>query len=218
MLVFVFVCITSFAIILKRKRELVALLLLSFGCIVNVNVMWLFLIVVCLYHTHLPFNCIPIRLIFHEASPINAHVGLCKIFRCLSHLRAIKTHRSSAKTNYGCRWMLWPKFRPLTLMDTPTRALRTSDGGNGNHSVSLPIILIEIKVDQMLPSSYISSLLVPILWYCISFPISMNVRLYFGIGNIGNRKIFLKHHPPRVPTNSFARKCVPIFYIIYVKS
>ena len=37
---------------------------------------------------------------------------------------------------------------------------RTSDGGNGNHSVSLPI---EIKVDQMLPSSYISSLLVPIL-------------------------------------------------------
>ena len=24
---------------------------------------------------------------------------------------------------------------------------RTSDGGNGNHSVSLPIILIKIKVD-----------------------------------------------------------------------
>ena len=40
---------------------------------------------------------------------------------------------------------------------------RTSDGGNGNHSVLLPIILIEIKVDQMLPFSYISSLSVPIL-------------------------------------------------------
>ena len=40
---------------------------------------------------------------------------------------------------------------------------RTSDGGNGNHSVSLPIILIKIKVNQMLPSSYISSLLVFIL-------------------------------------------------------
>ena len=40
---------------------------------------------------------------------------------------------------------------------------RTSDGGNGNHSVSLPIILIKIKVDQILPSSYISSLLVSIL-------------------------------------------------------
>ena len=36
-------------------------------------------------------------------------------------------------------------------------ALRTSDGGNGNHSASLSIILIKIEVDQMLPSSYISS-------------------------------------------------------------
>ena len=36
------------------------------------------------------------------------------------------------------------------------------NGGNGNHSVSLPIILIKIEVDQMLPSSYISSLLVSI--------------------------------------------------------
>ena len=98
--------------------------------------------------------------------------------------------------------------------------------GNGNHSVSLPIILIKIKVDQMLTSSYISSLLVSILWFCVWFPISMNVRLYFGakmitfcIIHIGNRKIFLKHHsPPQVPTNPFARKCVLIFYIIYVKS
>ena len=40
---------------------------------------------------------------------------------------------------------------------------RTSDGGNGNHSVSLPIILIKNKVDQMLPSLYISLLLVSIL-------------------------------------------------------
>ena len=42
-------------------------------------------------------------------------------------------------------------------------AVRTSDGGNGNYNVSLPIILIKIKVDQMLQSSYISSLLVSIL-------------------------------------------------------
>ena len=40
---------------------------------------------------------------------------------------------------------------------------RTSDGGNGNHSVSLPTILIKIKVNKMLPSSSISSLLVYIL-------------------------------------------------------
>ena len=44
-------------------------------------------------------------------------------------------------------------------------SLRTSAGGNGNHSVSLPIISIKIKVDQMLPSSYISSLLVSIFFY-----------------------------------------------------
>ena len=48
-----------------RKRELVALLLLSFGCFVAVNVMWLFLTVPCFGllfvivlfpdHTHLLF-------------------------------------------------------------------------------------------------------------------------------------------------------------------
>ena len=50
-----------------------------------------------------------------------------------------------------------PCFAVISLMK---RELSTSDGGNGNHSVSLPIILVKIKVDQMLPSSYISSLLV----------------------------------------------------------
>ena len=45
MLVFVLVCfgilcvISSFAIILTTKRELVVLLLLSFGCLVTVNVL-----------------------------------------------------------------------------------------------------------------------------------------------------------------------------------
>ena len=40
------VCVlSSFAIILKRKRELVSLLLLSYGCLCTVNVMWLFLTV-----------------------------------------------------------------------------------------------------------------------------------------------------------------------------
>ena len=37
--------LSSFAIVLKRKRELVALLLLSYGCLVTVNVLWLFLTV-----------------------------------------------------------------------------------------------------------------------------------------------------------------------------
>ena len=35
--------LSSFSIILKRKRELVDLLLLSYGCLVTVNVLWLFL-------------------------------------------------------------------------------------------------------------------------------------------------------------------------------
>ena len=34
---------SSFANILKRKRELVVLLLLSYGCLVTVNVPWLFI-------------------------------------------------------------------------------------------------------------------------------------------------------------------------------
>ena len=56
----------SFAIILKRKRKLVALLLLSYRCIVTINVLWLFLmvpwvgpqcvIVVFTDHTHLLFD------------------------------------------------------------------------------------------------------------------------------------------------------------------
>ena len=36
---------SSFAKILKRKRKLVALLLLSYRCIVTINVLWLFLAV-----------------------------------------------------------------------------------------------------------------------------------------------------------------------------
>ena len=40
------VCVhSSFAIILKRKSKLFALLLLSYRCIVTINVLWLFLTV-----------------------------------------------------------------------------------------------------------------------------------------------------------------------------
>ena len=56
---------SSFAIILKRKRKLVALLLLSYRCIVTIKVLWLLLtvpwvnlryvIVVFPDHTHLLF-------------------------------------------------------------------------------------------------------------------------------------------------------------------
>ena len=56
---------SSFAIILKRKIKLVALLLLSYRCIITIIVLWLFLtvswaglqyvIVLFLDHTHLLF-------------------------------------------------------------------------------------------------------------------------------------------------------------------
>ena len=39
---------SSFAIILKRKRKLVALLLLSYRCIVAINVLWVFLTILLL--------------------------------------------------------------------------------------------------------------------------------------------------------------------------
>ena len=64
---YAFVCAhSSFAIILKRNRKLVALLLLSYMCIVTINVLWLLLtvpwvglqrlIVVFPDHTHLLFG------------------------------------------------------------------------------------------------------------------------------------------------------------------
>ena len=40
----------------------------------------------------------------------------------------------------------------------------------------------------------------------------------FCIIHIGNRKTVLKYHPQSQLTNPFARKCVLIFYIIYVKT
>ena len=65
-------CITyvhsSFAIILKRKRKLIAFLFLSYRCLVTVNVLWLnlmvpwiglqYVIVVFPDHTHLLFEAI----------------------------------------------------------------------------------------------------------------------------------------------------------------
>ena len=62
---------SSFAIILKRKRNLVALLLLSYRCIVTINVLWLFLtvprvglqyvIVVFPDHTHPTFSSLLLK-------------------------------------------------------------------------------------------------------------------------------------------------------------
>ena len=68
--------LSSFAVILKRKRKLVALLLLSYRCIVTINTLWLFLtvpwvglqyvIVVFPDHTHLLFNACASREVSGE--------------------------------------------------------------------------------------------------------------------------------------------------------
>ena len=85
----------------------------------------------------------------------------------------------------------------LSLPRPPVLLQRTSDGGNGSHNVSLPIILKKTKVGQILQDSCISLLLVPILLYWIQVSVSFNVLLYFGaematfcIKHIENRKIF----------------------------
>ena len=51
----------------------------------------------------------------------------------------------------------------LKAADKELKQLRTSDTVNRSHNVSLPMILKKIKVGQLLQSSCISSLLVPIL-------------------------------------------------------
>ena len=125
-------------------------------------------------------------------------------------------------------WVVWSSWScdPYTLnklsFSCPTNAphVRTSDGGNRSHNVSLPFILKKTKVIQILQYSCISLLLVPILLYWIQVSVSLNVLLYFGaematfcIKHIENRKIFfnIASPPPRAPTNPFAGKCVIIF-------
>ena len=63
---------SSYAIILETKRKLVALILLSYRCIVTITVLWLFLTVPCVGlqcvivvfpdHTHLPFLTVDERV------------------------------------------------------------------------------------------------------------------------------------------------------------
>ena len=72
-----------------------------------------------------------------------------------NHIQNVHLGRYIVGYTFGNR-----DFRPYMRRYT---SQRTSDGGNGNHRVWLPIILTKIKGDQMLPSSYVSSLLVSFL-------------------------------------------------------
>ena len=81
---------------------------------------------------------------------LNFHLGfsivLLVLFKCQMYINVFMFH-----------------VKIQSIFAKSAKRERTSDGGNGNHSVWLPIILIKIKVDQMLLSSYIISLLVAIL-------------------------------------------------------
>ena len=88
----------SFAIILKRKRKLVALLLLSYRCIVTIDVLWLLLkvpwvglqceIVVFPAHTHLLFENREVFAIDHiiqlyKISALSQTRSIFQILTCL---------------------------------------------------------------------------------------------------------------------------------------
>ena len=83
--------LSSFAIILTRTGELVALLLLSFGCLfVTENVLWPFLtvpwvglkcvIVVFPYHTHLLFYLLPLSHCVKMSSKYNRNIIISRVF------------------------------------------------------------------------------------------------------------------------------------------
>ena len=82
---YAFLCVhSSFAIILKRKRKLVALILLAYRCIVTINILCLFLtvpwvglqyvIVVLTDHTHLPF--VSPSITANDIFKTNIHVAI----------------------------------------------------------------------------------------------------------------------------------------------
>ena len=67
---------SSFAIILKRKRKLVALLVLSYRCFVSIKVLWLFLTVPWVGLQY-------VIVVFHD----HAHFLIVKYNICLKTLR-----------------------------------------------------------------------------------------------------------------------------------
>ena len=90
---FVFVCYallcvhSSFVIIFKRKRKLVALILLSYRCIVTVNVLCLFLNAPCV-----GLQCVIV------VYPDHIHFLFTKIFRmCLNSQRKLALFASLIK-------------------------------------------------------------------------------------------------------------------------
>ena len=86
----------------------------------------------------------------HNLTLLMALLTLPRLHNLNMHLDSEDTDEMLHKAAFHQDLYCWLRQNRYTEKE------RTSDGGNENHSVSLPIILIKIKVDQMLPSSYIS--------------------------------------------------------------
>ena len=91
LLCYALLCVhSSFAIIVKRKRKLVALLLLSYRCIVTVNVRWLFLTV-----PWVGLQCVIV--VFLDHTHINITTSTIFSTHCIfEHVRDIDSNKSSA--------------------------------------------------------------------------------------------------------------------------
>ena len=72
---------SSFAIILKRKRNLVALLLLSYRCIITLNVLWFFLAVLWV-GSQCVIAVFPDHTHFFESNSYNFSRIFLKLCRC----------------------------------------------------------------------------------------------------------------------------------------
>ena len=148
---FALLCVlSSFAIILKRKRKLVALLLLSYRCIVTINVLCLFLtvpwfglqcvVVVIPQHTH--FFCHRLKDQGLVACALTYILQLIKPqeleVRSLNHPYSLKT--KSSQCHYVVMTRSETKFQaPLNrryqevLAKTEHLTIKTMSTGHGRH-------------------------------------------------------------------------------------
>ena len=100
-------------------------------------------------------------------------------------------------------------------MNVPAN-IRTSDGGMG-------VIVYCCRSNASIVIYRLTVCPYFMILHLISYFNESTVNIWaemviFCIKHIGNRKIFLKQYPIRVPTNPFADKWVLKFYIIYVNS
>ena len=124
--------LSNFAIILKWEWKLVALILLSYRCIVSINVLWLFLkvlwvglqyaIVVCPDHTHLYFSLAVVYLLLSVALMVcgGLVLGLCFVLQYIVSFLVLLSSclgRESWLLYFCCVLMSSHCFYPLTLPD-----------------------------------------------------------------------------------------------------